>query len=254
MESGNFGIWTAVVRNAATSVMDRLERMIDLEDPPDFYEFARLQRELAANQGDSTGWDLLMEGQIVLMAVGHPTALTSRQALDLAQTALQSDPLFETKLLRRLMSHRLWPEEVPAAEIMRNLLVMEALLDPSRMTFTLLKFAKHPDALVQAKVAKILGRYLDNMDLLDEFFGQSDNRVRANLVEGIGQRAKLKGLGDLLHRASVDHDQSISSMALAIKAKDGDKASLPKIRMRTRSQVDSVRHPPPYPTLLLFRA
>ena len=131
-------------------------------------------------------WELLMEGQIILRAVGHPAVLTVKQAVKLTKLALRDDVLFDTKRLRRLLALSLRPEAVPADEVLRTLGVLESLDDPHRRSMTLLKFSKFPDSRVQSKAGKILGGSVESVAVMDELFLNRDGRVRANLMEGLG--------------------------------------------------------------------
>jgi hypothetical protein len=154
---------------------------------------------------------------------------------------LQSDELFDTKLLRRLLALRLWPEEVPGDEVMRTLEVLEALDEVLRLSMTLLKFSKFPDGRIQSKVAKILGRCVESVVVMEELFGNPDSRVRANLLEGIGRRDNINPFTSLIERATGDQHARVSSIALAIRARHGNPGAQALLRMRCNSKMDDIR-------------
>jgi hypothetical protein len=238
--SSTLDSWTAVVSESSGTAIDRLSKLIDFGNPPDFFEFVCNQWE--RRQGGETGpWDLLMDGQIILRAVGHPSVLSLKQAILLTQYALQADTLFDTKLLRRLLAHRLWPEEVPADEVMRTLEVLETLEEPHRLSMTLLKFSKFPDRKVQSKVAKILGRCVESNDVMEDLFQNPDARVRANLLEGLGRRDNIDPFLSIIERATKDQNTRVSSIALAIRARLGHTGATALIRMRSNSKMNEIR-------------
>lgn len=240
MESSTLESWTIVVSESLPSSIEKLEKLINFSNPPAFYEFARRQWQRRAD-GDGGGWDLLMDGHFVLRAVGHPAVLTLDQALTLMRYALQVDPLFDTKLLRRLLAQRLWPEEVPSNEVMRTLEVLETLEETQRLSMTLLKFSKFPDRCVQSKVAKILGRCIDNIDVMDELYQNRDGRVRANLIEGMSRRLSVDAFLPLIERATRDQNTRVSSLALALRARLGHTGATALIRMRANSKMKEIR-------------
>ena len=240
MDGNRLDSWTAVFSESSPTVIDKLRKLIDFGDALGFFEFACQQWDLR-EKGVLGTWDFLMESQIILRAVGHPALLTLKEAVKLTKLALQDDVLFDTKLLRRLLALRLWPEEVPSDEVLRTLGVLEALDVPHRHSMVLLKFSKFPDLHVQSKAAKILGRSLESVDLLDELFKNRDGRVRANLLEGLGRRDHIAPYLPLIERATRDQNTRVSSIALAIRARLGHGGSDALVRMRSNSKMQEIR-------------
>lgn len=240
MGATNLDCWVAVISDAPASVIDKLGNLFDFSNPPDLYEFVCRQWE-RRNEPDAAGWNLLMDGQIMLRIVGTPDVLELNKAITLTQYALQVDPLFDSKLLRRLLANRLWPEEVPSDEVMRTLEVLERLNDPHRLSMTLLKFSKFPDRYVQSKVAKLLGRCVESREVMEELLTNPDARVRANLLEGLCRRENINPFRDMIERAAVDQNQRVSSLALALKSRLGHSGSMALLKMRSNSKVDGTR-------------
>jgi hypothetical protein len=240
MDFSTIDSWTVVVSESQPSSIEKLGNLIDFGNPPAFFDFADRQWQRRGD-GDASGWDLLMDGQFILRAVGHPGVLSLKQALILMGYALQVDTLFDTKLLRRLLAQRLWPEEVPSDEVMRTLEVLETLDEPQRLSMTLLKFSKFPDRRVQSKVAKILGRCIDSVEVMDELFSNPDGRVRANLIEGISRRNSVEILLPLIERATRDQHTRVSSLALALRARTGHSGASALIKMRANSKMNDIR-------------
>ena len=241
METSHLDVWTAVVSEATPATLEKLGKLIDFADPPEFLSFVSKQWESFKSAGDKSGWELLIDGQIILRAVGHPGVLAINEASRLSEYALESDPLFDTKLLRRLLANRLWPEEVPADEVLRALEILGRLAYPQRLAMTLLKFSKFPDRRVQSKVAKILGHSVESTDVVEELFQNPDARVRANLLEGIAHRQEIGAFQAFIERGVKDQNHRVSSFALAIKGRQGHAGSRALIRLRGNSKTEVLR-------------
>ena len=234
---------------ASAKSIEKLGKLIDLSDPPDFFEFACRHWELR-NEPGPWAWDILMECQFIVRAVGHPDALTLDQALTLTQFAMQFDPLFDTKLLCRLIVYRVFPEEVPSAEVMRTLAILETLNGPRRLSTILHKFSKFPDKRVQSKVAKILGRCVENLEVMRELFQNPDARVRANLLEGLSRKSSSRGFQAIMELGIRDQNIRVSSFALAISGRDGNAGAAALIKMRLKSKMDHIRKSAEYAQLI----
>lgn len=240
MDLNRLDSWTAVVSESSPSSIERLGMIVDFANPPDFYDFVARQWQKRSN-GEPKGWDILMDGQFILRAVGLPSILSLKQALTVTGYAQQCDPLFDSKLLRRLLAHRLWPEEIPVDEVMRTLDILETLNETHRLAMTLLRFSKFPHKHVQSKVARILGRCVDNVSVIEEIYENPDGRVRANLIEGISQRDSVDPFMPLIERATADQHTRVSSLALALRARAGHTGSSALIRLRANSKMDPIR-------------
>jgi hypothetical protein len=228
-----------VLVGASSATIEQIGRLMDLSDPPPFVSFAMTEWKLWKENRSAQGWNLLVDGQIMQRAVSNPAALEFPDALELTSRALETDPLFDTKLLRSLLAQRLWPEEVPPDEALRVLELLEALNRQRRLAMTLLKFAKYPDARIQSKIAKMLGRCIDKIDSLQELAQHPDARVRANLIEGLAHRNDLKGFTALVETASHDPHPRVSSLALALRARLGCDRSSALLRVRKKSKLES---------------
>jgi hypothetical protein len=228
--------WTSVLSGCSTSASRQLEAWIDLANPPEL--FSHLMNTLQTDTGGQA--DLLMESHIVARALLEPEVLTDAQAGELMSIAMVRDSLFDMKLLQRLLAQRAWPAEVPPPEIQRCLQLVENAPEPNRITVTLLKFARHPDVRVRSKAAKLLGRHLSSIDKIEEIYQSPNERVRANLIEGIARRKDIEPFMPLVDRAAQDPSSRVSTMALAILARRGHKMSQTLLAMRRRSKVEAI--------------
>jgi hypothetical protein len=240
MDASRQGAWAAAISESSRASIAKLARIVDFANPPDFYAFVCEQWEGRSGKGTSS-WDVIQESQILLRAVGDPALLSREQALRLFAFAMAADPLFDAKLLRRLLGQGAWPEEVPADQVMRTLEALETLEGVQRLSMTLLKFSRYPDPRIQSKVAKILGRCVESPDVMEDLFENPDGRVRANLIEGLLRRKSLERFLGLLERAARDPHPRVSSLALAIRAQQGHGGANALVKMRTNSKMDNVR-------------
>ncbi|MBM3848557.1 MAG: hypothetical protein FJ405_20020, partial [Verrucomicrobia bacterium] len=241
MAQSPLDVWTAIVSQATPTTLEKLSKFVDFAEPPEFFDYAQTQWNLQQQRNPDSTWELLVDGQLIFSAVGHPSVLNLKEATVLARIAMTGDPLFTTKLLRRLLANRIWPEEVPADEMLRALSILEALEDPQRLAMTLLKFSKFPCRMVQSKVAKLLGRVSDSIDVLEELFQVPDARVRANLLQGIAQRDDLEPFRAMIDRGCKDQNTRVSAFALAIKARTGHGGSKALLKMRLNAKTGDVR-------------
>jgi hypothetical protein len=225
-----------VLNGCAASAGRQLETWISLSEPPDVFDhlMATLQ-----NQSDGQA-EFLLEAHIVARALLEPEVLTDAQARELMSVAMVRDSLFDMKLLQRLLAQRAWPSEVPYAEIQRCLYLVEDAQDANRISVTLLKFSRHPDLRVQSKAAKLLGRHLSSLDKIEELYLSPNERVRANLIEGIARRKDIEQFMPLVERGAQDPSNRVSTMALAILARRGHKMSQTLLAMRRRSKVEAI--------------
>lgn len=226
-----------MVAGCSPSVVRQLETWISLSEPPELFEFL----SEALRNGPSEQSSVLLEGHVMACALLHPEALTVEQAHGLMEHSLAMDSFFDVKLLQRLLAGRAWPAEVPTAEIERCLALVELSPDPNRISVTLLKFARHPNPRVQSKAVKLLGRHLQSIAKLEELYLNPDERVRANLIEGLARRFEdSEAVLALVERAAKDPSNRVSTMALAVLARRGHKMSQTLLDMRRRSKVEAI--------------
>jgi hypothetical protein len=248
--------WRAALAAATPQVGERLQKYVNLAHPPELADFVMQHARAIAAAGSPDAspdsprivdqdalatWNLLLDGKIVLFVCSSPGLLNDEQAIELANIALTSDEMFDTKLLRRMLDQRLWPEEVPLEEVMRTLVIVESLPTAGRLAMMLLRFSKHPHPWIQSKTSKILGRCLESAEVVEDLFENADPRVRANLIEGVSLRERQPSFLPLVEKACRDQHHRVSSIALALRTRWGHETSRALIRMRTRSRDETVR-------------
>ncbi|MFO0365362.1 MAG: hypothetical protein ACK55F_11875 [Acidobacteriota bacterium] len=245
----NAETWKSVLSGCLPSVGRQMESWISLATPPDLFEYLMVTLQ----GGEAQQADFLMESHLVARALLEPGALPEGQARELMSVAMARDSLFDMKLLQRLQAERAWPAEVPYHEIQRCLNLVEDAQDPGRIAVTLLKFSRHPDPRIESKAAKLLGRHLFNMERIEALSKSPDDRVRANLIEGIGRRKDLEPFMHFVEKAAQDPSYRVSTMGHAILARRGHKMSHTILAMRRRSKDDSISWAANYATEVLVK-
>lgn len=236
----NLDFWTALISDIPAPIIERLCGLVDFTQPPDFASFA-LEQHSSYSRGDLTSvWPHMVESGMLGHAVVASEFVSRDSAIELSRLAQAIDPGFDTRLLRHLLAHRIWPEEVPSTEALRTLEIVEALGVSHRHGMTLLKFVQFPHPYVQSKVAKILGQCCDSQKVIKEIYLNPDRRVRANLIEGLAFRPDLSTYMPLLKTAAMEQDVRISALALAILAERGDRLANALLRIRTLSKVAEI--------------
>ena len=245
----NAETWKSALSGCLPSVGRQLEAWVSLAEPPDLFQF--LLTTLQEENGNRA--DFLLESHFVARSLLEPGVLTEGQARELMTVAMARDSLFDMKLLQRLQAQRAWPSEVPYDEIQRCLNLVDEAPDPARISVTLLKFSRHPDPRIESKAAKLLGRHLFNMDRIEALSQSPDDRVRANLIEGIGRRKDLEPFMRFVEKAAQDPSYRVSTMGHAILARRGHKMSHTILAMRRRSKDDSISWAANYATEVLVK-
>lgn len=232
--------FTIAFSDAPPALLAKLEAIAAKHKEASFFEFVRLQWEARAEEG-AMGWSTLMDGEFLLRALTYPEVLTLPHAIDLTRLALAEDTLFDTKLMRHILNHPLWPDQFPVSRIMRTLEILDDFDEPHRLAMPLLKLSKFPDNHIQSKVAKILGRVIDSPEVIEELFQNEDSRVRANLLEGIARRDDFAVFLPMIERAAQDPSTRVSSLALALRARAGHAGAGALIKIRSKAPLPQIR-------------
>lgn len=225
------GQWGALLAGLPRQVHDDLAAQIDLAAPPDFFEFAKQALVRGATSR------ILLDDNLALRAATNPAVLSISQATELLQLAARLDPQIVTRLVRYLSSvHRIWPEEVPAAEALRVLALIENLPGLDRVMMSVLKLTRHPSEKVRSKSAKLFGKCASGVGAFERVYADVDARVRANLIQGIAERPLPlpEAFQDFLRRASADQHPRVLAMTLLALARCGDQVAAAALQKRCK--------------------
>jgi HEAT repeat protein len=140
----------------------------------------------------------------------HPKRCLTPDALEAARRMVANDPVADTKLLQAL--HLTWlaePIDLPAVE--RILELLSEVSPPERLYPALRAALNHSEPHVRSKAALVLGRKVENPDILRQLASDHDARVRANTVQALWGRKNeaitaifTQALADLHHRVSAN--------------------------------------------------
>lgn len=233
--------WTAVVAMASSTVISRLESIVDFNCLPDLRAFVAEQFSEPAVREKQEIRDFLVDGNLLSRALLDERILEMEQARDLIGLVLRFYPLFDSTLLQQMLAGRIWPEEVPESEIVRAMLLLEDVPSVSRLGATLMKFAKHDQPSVRRHAARLIARHTGNEKWIVELYTSPDAKVRAQVIEGIGRRKDKQVYQHLVKQAAEDPAHPVSTMARAIMARDGHSLSAALIALRRRSAVAEIR-------------
>lgn len=157
---------------------------------------------------------LLLEGELLAASLVEPFLYRLDQALALAQTLVQVDPLLDLKLTRLVCQGADGQaDQIEAAKAQRALEIVGALPAHTRVLPFLLKLSRCPHARVRSRAISLFGRTTANMQWAERGLRDRDARVRANTVESLWRvdSAECRGL---LLEAARDTNHRVVANAL----------------------------------------
>ena len=179
--------------------------------------------EADAAAGKAGPLSTLLLGGVVAAAIVDPSLLALGDALRLARAALRIDDGVDYKILTHLARpSREWPSGVPNAEIMRVLIVIDAISDCERLGLPLMKFAKLNQPHLRSKAVKLLARATGNPRWAESILTDPNPRVRANVIDEIAAQLGAKA-EPLLRKAAKDPHPRVSTAAMLGLCRLGDK-------------------------------
>ncbi len=208
-------LWQIVWRELPAYARTRVETEFPAGDKPAFFDFLLNSVEADVPGGRcSVRTSALLESGLIVHAVISPKLLSAPDAVRLASAAIKLDQRLDAKLLSHLTRpERVWPDEIPEAEIIRVLEVLDAISDCHRLVMPLMKFVKLRQPHLRSKVVKLIARASQNPGWADMLLADPDPRVRANLIEGLAAQ-NGPNIVDLLRRAAKDPHHRVSVTAL----------------------------------------
>jgi HEAT repeat protein len=109
------------------------------------------------------------------------------EAIEKAKSTASDTPGFELHIVRFLQSLCL-SRHVPMATVFRGLDVLGGILDENRLVTLLRPFLRSSDPHIASKCVLVIGRQSRNMAWLLGIMNESDERIRANLIQAIWKR------------------------------------------------------------------
>jgi hypothetical protein len=220
----NLELWTPVFAALTATARLRLEKVVNINAPPPFFEFVIAPLEADAQSGELSSLSaLLLKTNLVAHAVSSPNLCPLSQAIRLARAASRLDPRLDQAILEYLCRPpRKGPEDDPEVEILHTLEVIDAISDCDRLVEPLLRFLKLSQRRVRS--IKLMAMANRSPEWAEEIFADTNPRVRSNLMEGIATQT-LDYVEPLLRKASKDKHHRVATTALLGLCRRGDRSS-----------------------------
>ena len=130
----------------------------------------------------------------------NPALISLEDDVAIARVVMESEPLLDVKLARRITDSRLrGSEKIDNTVALRILEVLAIITDGTRILPMLIQVLREPDPRLRSKAALLVGRTNKNAQWVEQVLQQPDARVRANSIEALwgvdteAVRAVLRG-------------------------------------------------------------
>jgi HEAT repeat protein len=118
-----------------------------------------------------------------------PELYGQHEAILLAKAGAEASPGFEIEIVRFLQAQCL-SNRVHLPTVFRGLEVLGGMLDGARLLTLLRPFLRSSDPQIASKCVLVLGRQSSSMAWLNGVMAESDDRIRANLIESLWKRTE----------------------------------------------------------------
>ncbi|HEY6340142.1 MAG TPA: HEAT repeat domain-containing protein [Bryobacteraceae bacterium] len=145
-------------------------------------------------------------------------------ALAMAREISAMEPLFEARLMRKMLENAGGdPAAVPTGIALRVLKMIDAISDCSHITVYLMQLERHLSPEVRSKAALLLRRGNVNLRRVRNLLVSEDDRLRANAVESLWGLNTPQSRGILRDAASDPHRRvAINALIGLCKAGESD--------------------------------
>jgi len=183
--------------------------------------FLQLLKQGSEGPGTDFLIGLLLENDLLIVALADPTAFPLNAAVLLARNLRRLDPRLDTKLLQHVMPGPGRGREVPPDAIERVLEILDQTSDASRLIPILMKLQRHGNDRIRSKATLLLVRAHRNPDWLQSQLSNPDHRIRANAIEGLlDAKPGDKELAMLWEAAQESHHR-VATTALVVLHRNG---------------------------------
>jgi HEAT repeat protein len=146
-----------------------------------------------------------------------PEAYRLGEAIQKAKSNALASPGFEVELVRFLQA-RCLSNRVPLPIVFRGLEVLGGMLDggvleESRLITLLRPFLRSSDPQIASKSVLVLGRQSRSLSWLNSVMAETDDRIRANLIESLWKR-KEPEVEKVLRNALADPHPRVAANAV----------------------------------------
>jgi hypothetical protein len=188
----------------------RIRELLD-RDPPGFHDaIVPILKSFNSSRGIQFVIRLLIANEALLPILCNP-ALNLAEAVALARTALQLDPMTDVNLAKGLADAAAQGMPVPHAG--RLLDILGTISTGNRITPSLMRLLRNSDPQMRSKAVLLIGRSKQSVKWVQSRMAEPDPRTRANAVEALWgvDNAEAK---ELLRGASRDGNNRVAGNAL----------------------------------------
>ena len=175
----------------------------------------------------------------LLDALCDPKLFETYAAVGIAQQMMERYRNLDTRLVNELVAL----PDVSASKdlrIERCLEILDAVSPGRRIIMPLMQLMNSENQRVRSKVARILGRRVDNLAWTRKFLGEVDDRTRANIIESLWGNDSA-GIREVLWQAVQDSNNRVQGNAILALYRLGVAGVLPAIRAMAESETTSCR-------------
>ena len=149
----------------------------------------------------------LLECPEFLIRLMQPGGFSRAHLVEICRELLTLDPTFDVRLAR--LTPTRWQDDSPLDEdgVLQVLDILNEISPGGRLILLLNHLTRHPNRHIASKATLLIGKRLRNQDWVDRQLESRDERIRANVVEGLwnvatpaARRCLWKGLNDKNNR------------------------------------------------------
>lgn len=205
--------------------------------PQKFYAAAlQLLKTGLSGAGGDFLISLLLENELLLLALSDPDAFPSKTAAGLAANLHRVDQQLDAKLMRQVMKDGNAGREPDEISLLHVLEIVDEISDCSRLVPFLMKLSKHGNKKIRSKAIMLLVRAHRNSDWLQQQLAVEDPRYRSNAIEGMLYAQAGEKEIQLLWAAAADGHHRVATTALRVLHHFGQQDAIEQI-------LEFVRHP-----------
>lgn len=185
---------------------------------------------------------LLLENDLLSIALADPDAFSTATAVALAKNLSRMDPHLDAKLMRKMFREDgTCATDVDPASGYRILEVIDAVSDGTRLVPGLMKLLRHKDKKLQSKAALLLARAHHNPEWFQAQLAHADPRVKANVIEGLLHTTPTPKQLESLWVASSDGHHRVATTALLVLVKSSYPGAAEKLEQLAEHPLEAFR-------------
>jgi hypothetical protein len=173
---------------SAKHTRELARRMVEIAvaDPLEFFLAAV---SLLLSEGTSPGWRhlgaLLAGSPGFIVKLTDPRHFSRTQMVELCKRLMETDPLLDVRLAHQLPGYHNDGPELKPEVVVAVLDILDQISPRERLVLVLTHLTRHKDPRIASRAALLLGRRVSNPRWVECHLADPDDRLRANVVEGL---------------------------------------------------------------------